>query len=274
MRPCRMPRWTPLACGWRRRWGRLPSGWMRWRSRFPCGGPTCPPTLRPRRQRSPTAKAAFTLRSRRCARWMSGSRAFVRVQSAAVSFDVAAEPAALPEQEAARFLAGLRGEPPAAPPDEVSSFGLDDTFATAREQWPQVAESLRAQLQRLIRTLTHFAWVETAQGGQTLGRTAVQFQGGLRHHLVPEGHAAAERAPPAHASHFPAFPHHHPAPRDAGHGERAQTCGPSGKRPARHRRGAANRMEVRQRHPRRGAPSASRYDGSTTDDRRPTTDDG
>ncbi len=105
--------------------------------------------------------------------------AFVRVQSAAVSFDVAAEPAALPEREAARFLAGLRGEPPASPSDEVSSFGLGDTFATAREQWPQVAENLRAQLQRLIRTLTHFAWVETAQGGQTLGRTAVQFQGGF-----------------------------------------------------------------------------------------------
>jgi hypothetical protein len=77
-------------------------------------------------------------------------------------------PAAEPEAELALLLAEVREA--AGPP----SFGPRQWLL---RRWQAVTDRFQAFLRPVLRSLTHFAWVETVVGGRELARTAVTWKG-------------------------------------------------------------------------------------------------
>jgi hypothetical protein len=73
-----------------------------------------------------------------------------------------------PEEELALLLAELRAA------EIASSFGLR---AWLSQPWRDVIARFEAFLQPLLRSLTHYAWVETIIAGRWLARTVVSWKG-------------------------------------------------------------------------------------------------
>ena len=95
---------------------------------------------------------------------------FVHAQSAAPSFGPAAPGAALGQAEAE--LLALLGEAQTGQP--AVSFGLGDAIA---EGLDKAIEQFQAFVDRTVRAVTHYAWVETQIQGRLVCRTAIGWTG-------------------------------------------------------------------------------------------------
>jgi hypothetical protein len=96
--------------------------------------------------------------------------AFVRSQSAGLSFDVSLEGREFAKPEAE--LLGLLGEiqEGRAP----VSFGLGEKLVGG---WQQATDRFQAFVDQLLKSIAHYAWVETCVQDQCLGRTGVGWTG-------------------------------------------------------------------------------------------------
>lgn len=65
---------------------------------------------------------------------------------------------------------------------EQVSFGLEEKLP---EDWQAAYRQFQAAAGRLLRSISHLAWVETSQGGQLLGRTAVGWAGDMQTYYRP-----------------------------------------------------------------------------------------
>lgn len=72
-----------------------------------------------------------------------------------------------PEVEALRLLAVLE-------PQAAVSFGLLDV---PREAWDEARSQFQNAIERILRLVVHYAWVETSMAGQLLARTMVGWSG-------------------------------------------------------------------------------------------------
>ena len=95
---------------------------------------------------------------------------FVHTQTAAPSFSVGAPAAALGKPE--RAMLALLGEIQTGQP--AVSFGLGETIEAGVDK---VAEQFQAFVDRLLRSVTHHAWVETRVQGQLVCRTTIGWTG-------------------------------------------------------------------------------------------------
>jgi hypothetical protein len=93
------------------------------------------------------------------------------------------EPAARPEAELSALLAELQGGAPTV------EFGLGEKFFGG---WQQAAQQFQAFLKQLLRSVAHYAWVETSVQGRLLGRTTVGWTGAVQ--TVWREGLAAEKA--------------------------------------------------------------------------------
>ncbi len=101
-----------------------------------------------------------------------------------LSFDIAAGPR-LPAAEAA-LLADLG----AMKPDPgLASFGLRDRLSS----WEQAGAEVQRLLLQALRLVSHYAWVETAVEGRLIGRTTVDWLGGMRTLWPPGEDASIQR---------------------------------------------------------------------------------
>jgi hypothetical protein len=96
--------------------------------------------------------------------------AFVRSQSAGLSFDVSLEGRefAKPEAELLVLLSEIQEE--RAP----VSFGLGEKLVGG---WQQATNRFQAFVDQLLKSVGHYAWVETCIQEQCLGRTGVGWTG-------------------------------------------------------------------------------------------------
>ena len=108
-----------------------------------------------------------------------------RVQAtdtAGLSFSAAEEPD-LPSEDAGLLLSLFEIDRLA----EQVSFGLEERLP---QDWQVSYRQFQAAASRLLRSISHLAWVETSQGGQLLGRTAVGWAGDMQtvylHALLPQ----------------------------------------------------------------------------------------
>jgi hypothetical protein len=99
-------------------------------------------------------------------RLVEGSRL---ASSGRISFDLESSPA-LPEPEA-DLLASLQA---LNAPLLGVSFGMEDE---GRNKLEEAVERFDSDMDRLLRQVTNFAWVETQVGDQLLARTIVQWDG-------------------------------------------------------------------------------------------------
>ena len=92
--------------------------------------------------------------------------------AAGLSFS-AAEQAELPDEESDLLLSLYEIDHLA---DQVS-FGLEERLP---QDWQSSYRQFQAAASRLLRSISHLAWVETSQGGQLLGRTSVGWAGDMQ----------------------------------------------------------------------------------------------
>jgi len=113
--------------------------------------------------------AEAKLENSRAALVKAGQRltAYVAAQAAGPSFARVAE--AGPEQELSRLLGEIRTGAPA-----VGTYGVGDWAADGLQA---ANEEVCAFFRRLAQVVGHYAWVETAQAGLVVGRTAVSWMG-------------------------------------------------------------------------------------------------
>lgn len=93
--------------------------------------------------------------------------------SAGLAFDAAAS-LQLPAAE--RDLLAMVGT--VAPDQDKASFGLLDRLPLPT--WEQASAKLQRLLEQAQHLTTHFAWVETTIEGRLIGRTTVDWLGGMR----------------------------------------------------------------------------------------------
>lgn len=94
----------------------------------------------------------------------------IQTSSAGRSFDISSKGQAFtqPETELLAFMDALQGG--------TVSFGLGDRLPGG---WQQAIERFRTVMDRLLRSLIHYAWVETCVQEQCLARTAVGWTGDM-----------------------------------------------------------------------------------------------
>lgn len=88
-----------------------------------------------------------------------------------LSFDIASGPR-LPAAEAA-LLADLGAM---EPDPDLTSFGLADRLPS----WDRAGAEVERLLLQALHLVSHYAWVETAVEGRLIGRTTVDWLGGMR----------------------------------------------------------------------------------------------
>lgn len=87
-----------------------------------------------------------------------------------LSFDASSPQLPGAERELLALLAGVQ------PDQDMASFGLLDRLPS----WEQAGAEVQRLLQQALRLVSHYAWVETAIEGRLIGRTTVDWLGGMR----------------------------------------------------------------------------------------------